>query len=274
MEVEDLYLLCQSARIIDVKILKWTVSGKLELFYKRQVEVLGLEPQFALNPNMRAAGQVITPPGERSRIEIRPDLSKKEAEHTIAHEIVHIVLYKEGYPVVKARDEHPDWHDCARILNDMLTDPIVERRLDEYGFFDREADSKRRLRRMSPEFSKPVIQVKRGSRSWLGRIFKHVEMALELSNSVAKEYVGRYARAQQSDIVREGQYWLSVIHERGFETPLQCLGILHEVFERYHLIPYMVIHDPRIHAPYEETWAWLRDLKKRGKIDLILPPED
>ena len=274
MEMPDLHSRHHAATIGHVKILKWTVSGKLERFYKRQVQALGYEPEFSLNPNMRYHAQVVTPAGQRSRIEVRPDLSKKQAEHTIAHEIMHIVLYQEGYPVVKAHDAHPDWENCAGILNDMLTDPIIERRLEEEGLFDREEESKRRLRRMSRDFSHSVIQVPCGGRSWLGRIFKHVEIALELSNSVREEYVLRYAQAQQPDIVREGQYWLSVVHEQGFETSLQCREILHRVFERYDLIPYMVIHDPRIHAPYKETWAWLRGLKKRGKIDLILPPED
>jgi len=90
-------------------------------------------------------------------------------------------------------------------------------------------------------------------------------MALELSNSAAKEYARRYAK-KQPDIVEEGQYWLSFIHEHGFDTPFQCLEILHKVFERYDLIAYMAIHDPRIHAPYKETSAWLRGLAERGKV--------
>lgn len=257
-----------------MKILNWTLPGKFERFYKRQAEALGFEPEFVPNPDLpkgvngRIRHEPEDLPGMSRRIEIRPTLSKKEAKHTITHEMTHLVLEQEGYPTVTITPEQLAWEDCATVLGQMLVHPIMDRRLDEYGF-DREAYSGQTLRQIREAFREPPIRVPPGTKSWLVRLFVYVGIMLRLSSSAAEECARLYERRYPS-IAREGEQLVSFIREHGFETPLQCLDILHNIFERYGLIPHMQIRDPRTGAPHEITLAWLRHLpesKKHGKGD-------
>lgn len=256
----ELRFVHRCATMSDVKLLNWMFSSKFERFYKRQMRLLQRQPHFVLNESLQdCEAQVVTSATGSPRIEVRPTLSQREAAHAIAHEITHLVLNQEGFPVVALTPDHPDWEDCRGSLDAMLSDPLIERRLDDYSF-DQEDQSKRTLRQVRRAFRKPPIQIVPKQRiSWLVRLFQYVRIMLELSNSSAEEFARSY-KGRYPLIAEEGEQLLSLIREWGFQTPLQCLRILQNVLDRYELGSLMVILDPRTRTAYgESTFSCTQD---------------
>jgi hypothetical protein len=69
-------------------------------------------------------------------IEIESNLPSLHLEVTLAHEIVHLVLDKEGYPVVWSPKPPKGqmWGPIAMYLHSVLVHPVVWLRLREWGF--------------------------------------------------------------------------------------------------------------------------------------------
>jgi len=57
-------------------------------------------------------------------------------ENTLAHEIVHLVLEKEGYPVIWSPEPPKGriWENIASELHSILTHPVIWMRMREWGF--------------------------------------------------------------------------------------------------------------------------------------------
>jgi len=75
-------------------------------------------------------------------IEVRDDLvDNAELEVSLAHELFHLILYKEGYPAVcRSQEELPnewnpdEWDEAMGLVHSILSHPVIRQRMRHEGF--------------------------------------------------------------------------------------------------------------------------------------------
>jgi hypothetical protein len=58
-------------------------------------------------------------------------------EMSLAHEILHLVLYEEGYPAICSYQDKPldsNWEVIAKGIHSILTHPLISQRMRDWGF--------------------------------------------------------------------------------------------------------------------------------------------
>jgi len=134
----------------------WRFSRRFYKFYREQIARIGFEPQWRIAESLGGRWSVVERvyrKGElvAARITLLQSLSDELAEATAAHEIMHIVLDREGYPA--ARGLGPA-REVGVEFSSMILDPVVYQRLHESGF-----DTEMELEAQLQEFLKSLEEV-------------------------------------------------------------------------------------------------------------------
>ena len=172
-------------------------------------------------------------------IHLRKIPATKDSAFTVAHEIGHALLDEEGFPATKSED--PYSHICAA-LNSMVSDPLVNARLQRYGFdlrppYDTEtAETKR--------------QIQSGARLLRDRFTELSLMIAYAANVLDWELIGLVGERNQFQewfdsrhrrIARKGQKLLGIVRRTGFDTPEKMYRFFQEVIGRYNLSQFLAV---------------------------------
>ncbi|MFN8450921.1 MAG: hypothetical protein U0521_20665 [Anaerolineae bacterium] len=153
----------------------------------------------------------------------------------IAHELTHLILDDYGFPSLGAR--YRQFEDLASALSSAFLDPLVDTRLQRYGFSlskdcRRESDDAFRQTRNSPP---PQNQLQRFH--WIFNYFgfllewKLVKDQIDLTQG---EFAQWFKNAYP-DIVSEAENLFTLAEHRGFDTPEKLRDILWNVTSSYGL---------------------------------------
>jgi hypothetical protein len=158
--------------------------------------------------------------------------AKEEDVFVAAHELGHILLEREGFPVPK---KVPCGVSLALSLYAMLQDPLINVRLSRYGF-DAVAHYTSNV-----QTCLAVLADRTSPPDYLDRL-------LWCCNIVAIMLDGEYSQAdgvrrqfqanlfgQFPDLVPEVTHLYSLVREIGFDTPEQQRRLLRRIAEKYHL---------------------------------------
>ena len=151
----------------------------------------------------------------------------------IAHELQHFVLDTEGFVTTgSARYEN-----ISSSLNSMVHDPLVNSRLQVYGFDlrqDYETEVRESIRQLSNVPKSPVNPLDRVH--W---IFNYVSKILEWevcheTNKDRNEFV-LWFDEQYPDIAQEAKDLLMLVRDIGYDTPTKQIALFKRIIEKYNL---------------------------------------
>ncbi len=159
-----------------------------------------------------------------------------EDAFTVAHELEHLVLDAEGFPVTLPEpnsDSDAAISLCAAI-NSMLSHPIINARLQEYGFGWREC--KGVYAAMICEF-KRLPRLASGGHHPMELIFNYVTLILDLEafNRKEKYKLELYFCLRYPGIAGEGKKLRSLMRETGFQTPVRQSELIIMILDHYRL---------------------------------------
>jgi len=159
----------------------------------------------------------------------------------IAHELQHCVLDAEGFPTTGAM---PQFEDISATLNSMVHDPLVNARLQIYGFdlwYDYETELKETFRQLGAIPNPPSNH--RGRMHW---IFNYVGKILDWELACNKADKGNnefqlWFDARYPDIAKEAQNLLALVRDIGYDTPEKQTALFKEIIRRYDLGRYILL---------------------------------
>jgi hypothetical protein len=213
-----------------IRILQWEFSDTFERFYHEQVIKFGLDFRWELCESLpegilgRARKAYKGNKLVYTVIQMRPSLPTELAELVAAEEIMHFVLYCEGYPSAIA--ESP-WNEIASEFVSMIQDLLIHKRLSAYGFNLGVAD-KQGLEVMLKE-----IEAINDESSFTGTARIHAAIVyasryLEFTSELRRQFETAFD-AKLPNIAKLGNAIAQVIDMHGYESPEQCLRLMIEL---------------------------------------------
>lgn len=154
-------------------------------------------------------------------IQMRPSLPAELAEVVAAEEIMHFVLYSEGYPGVIA--ESP-WNEIASDFVSMIQDPLIHERLSKYGF-KIEAANKRGLEVMLKEIEAIDDESSFTGPARIHAAIVYASRCLEFPPELRRQFELAFD-AKLPNIAKMGKTIVQFIHRHGYKTPQQCLQLM------------------------------------------------
>ena len=158
----------------------------------------------------------------------------------IAHEIEHSVLSCEGFPSVGS--QYRKYETLSSSLGSMLHDPIVDSRLQSYGF-DLQKDYEAELASEADQLRRysmpPADHLER-----LRWIFNYVKNALYWELLITDEERNKFQAwfdERYPDIASRGKKLLSRVKRMGFDTPEKQTRLFQEIIRSYKLRDFLVV---------------------------------
>lgn len=234
-----------------IRILGWEFSDTFEQFYREQLHKMDKEFRWELDSSLPGGisararevydGDVLV---DRV-ILMRASLPANVAEIMAAEEIMHFVLYAEGYPSAIAKKP---WNEIAGAFTSMILDPIIHRRLSQHGF-DMSMIEEREFQRLMREIDEIDDE---SSFSGIGRTHviiiyasKCLEFPLELKRQLREAFDPRFPA-----IAKEGNTIVDLVESSGYETPEKCLALMLNLRARLGLEKTFEIMDERTGERY------------------------
>jgi len=153
----------------------------------------------------------------------------------IAHELQHLVLDAEGFPSTGAKAQ---FETISSALNSMVHDPIVDSRLQIYGFDlwdDYEKEVKEDFRQLGATPNPRSNHL--GRMHWIfnyvGKIL-YWELACNKADKGNNEFQAWFD-ARHPDIAKEAQDLLALVREIAYDTPQKQTALFKEIIRRYDL---------------------------------------
>lgn len=213
-------------------------SKEFAAFYHAERRKIVKPVQWTQDPSLpegvdHQATQLLT--GEQV-ISLRRVPARLEDAISIAHELQHFLLSGEGFPSTGCEDKR--LYDVSSSLNSMLHDPLVNSRLQAYGFDlwnQYETEVSRDSRTLEAEPSPPSGSLRR--MLW---IFNYVantldwELAYNKAGKSDNEFQSWFD-ARYPDVAEEGQELLASVRSIGFDTPENMGILLNEIIRKYKL---------------------------------------
>ena len=184
--------------------------------------------------------RTVLPTGEQV-IRLRRLPAILEDAMKIAHELQHCVLDDEGFPTTGAT---PQFENISAALNSMVHDPLVNMRLQTYGFDlwdDYEKEVNEDFRQLRAFLNPPSNHL--GRMHW---IFNYVGKMLdwELVCNQADKSNSEFQLwfdARYPDIAEEAQKLLALARDIGYDTPEKQTALFKEIIRRYDLGRYVLL---------------------------------
>ena len=151
----------------------------------------------------------------------------------IAHELEHLILDTEGFPLISAEIQY---EDLASAINSMVSDLLVNARLAKFGFnlrldYEREiAETKRQLER------KPTPPLNRIDKfKWM---LNYVSSLLDwelVSASKNRSEFQQWFDTKYPVIAARGKKLFAMVKRTGYDTPENQAKLFREIIRRYKL---------------------------------------
>jgi len=174
--------------------------------------------------------------------EIPPSIKN---DYLIAHEIMHDIIFNEGFPVVAPRKPNPFSHEeyskriqLASALSSMIHDMLCDSRLKKYGFlFDELYEIK------IQGVLRSLDQLDCNGTDNLGKLFyvyqyclTNLQNSLNVSNetNILGRYKQQYAM-KYPEITHEGNVLLELINDISYDTPSKLTTLYQEIIKKHKL---------------------------------------
>jgi hypothetical protein len=163
----------------------------------------------------------------------------------IAHEIMHDIIFNEGFPGVAPRKPNPFSYEenskrirCASALTSMIHDMLCDSRLKKYGFL---FDELYKIKIQGVLRNLDQLDCNRTDN--LGKLFYMYQYCLtNLQNSLnvnnESNILGRYKQQyvmKYPEITHEGNVILELINDIGYNTPSKLTTLYQEIFRKHKL---------------------------------------
>jgi hypothetical protein len=153
----------------------------------------------------------------------------------IAHELQHLLIDAEGFPQTGAKLQ---FETICSSLNSMVHDPIVNSRLQAYGFnlqADYENELKQTLSQLSAMPNAPTEHIARMHWiiNYVGNILEW-ETICGTANTHENEFQ-IWFDARYPDLAQEAQGLLALVKETGYDTPSKQTVLFKTIIRRYDL---------------------------------------
>lgn len=204
-----------------MKILDKSVSQRFGSFYQEIVAQIG-ELRFCLTQTP-GRGECRFEEGT-AVISLRTDLSRSSFEHQIAHELIHALEYKEGWPTVVSR--YPDASPIAELgsmLGSIVLDLNVEERLKPWSFESTWiTDAQyRNLKKAILDEDAPSTGTLRWRKAAMMYAYASLTQPAKKWDKLKKLFLRRAPR-----IERKGEKLACILKRNGWNTPDQALASL------------------------------------------------
>jgi hypothetical protein len=156
-----------------------------------------------------------------------------EEAFKIAHELEHAVMATEGYPSTGATSQY---EKLSSALNSMVHDPLVNSRLQAFGFdprHDYEAEVQEHFRQLEGVARSPSERL-----TELLWMFNYVGDILSwelLSSNTECSPFQEWFDARHPYIARRGQKLLAMVRRVGYDTPAKMSELFREIIRRYRI---------------------------------------
>lgn len=158
----------------------------------------------------------------------------------IAHELHHLVLWAEGFPVTGATREN---ETLSSSLNSMVHDPLVNTALQEYGFdplSDYQTELKETFRQLRRQPTAPDHHL--GRMFW---IFNYVGKVLDwkaisLHAGAGADMFRLWFDKRYPALARDAHELLGLVEKIGYDTPEKQAQLFREIIRTYDLAGYIV----------------------------------
>jgi hypothetical protein len=162
----------------------------------------------------------------------------------IAHELEHFVLNSEGFPSTGARRQ---FEVLSSALNSMVHDPLVNSRLQPYGFdlrADYEQEIEETKRQLASTTKSPTDHL--DGMHWTINYVGHIlewRVAFDTTRADQPEFQ-RWFDARYPAVATRGHQLLSLVDTLGFDTSEKQFALLNEIIGRYRLAPWLIVMQP------------------------------
>jgi hypothetical protein len=156
-------------------------------------------------------------------IQVEESLPHSAREVTLAHEIVHLALDKEGYPVICSQKslKGKEWGDVASYLHSVLVHPVVWLRLREWGFpvddhiLVKATGRLKDLQSMDPRRAAPKRKQFPNWQLWL---LQYMLARLEWGEPEREQIYEMFAKHYLS-VGRQGEKYVKRLNSLGYSEP-------------------------------------------------------
>lgn len=157
----------------------------------------------------------------------------------IAHEIEHFVLDTEGFPLVSSSDQ---FETLSSALNSMVADPVVNSRLQKYGF-DLLPDYNRELDDMRLQLEKRSVAPSDNLNMMNWAInYTGVMLEWELVDSRQKfDEFQAWFDARYTHVAHVSRKMLAMVKRIGNDTPEKHRRLYREIAGRYNLLKVLIL---------------------------------
>jgi len=180
------------------------------------------------------------------RIFLRPIPASPEDAIGVAHELVHLIMDDEGFPVVVYQDLK--FRNICATINSMLHDPIVNARLRDHGFDILEHYESQKKEMVS--YLKMNQDSLSDTSTRTGWVFNFASILLEREvalrgQSKAKDSLPAWLEAEHPDISKEMQDLINLVSRIGYDTPEKQHRLYDVIIQRYRLQRHLSVKTPR-----------------------------
>lgn len=159
----------------------------------------------------------------------------------IAHELEHVVIDKEGFPIV--RPVTPEKENLSSAISSMIEDLLVNSRLQKYGFDlqdDYETEIEMTKRQLTRFTTSPTHRLDRIH--WMVNYVSYL-LDWELINTgKGSNEFKDWFDTRYPDIANRGKKLLKMVKRIGYNTPEKQSNLYREIIRRYKLDGVVFVH--------------------------------
>ena len=206
-----------------MKILGKSVSQEFLHFYEDLQPRLGMQIKFEVIRPFRIGYVFGAYDDSAGRVMLRADLPRPAFEHTAAHELLHVLQAKEGWP--KASRGATLSEDCieeevAGLIASLVLDLDVEEQLRKLGFDRSYSDNVRYKQKLKALQGKNVPRL--GSPGWCMWAIHYAIASQTLSASRLRKLETLHS-ALAPNIAEKGKELVAMLNRHGWKSPDQAL---------------------------------------------------
>lgn len=135
----------------------------------------------------------------------------------IAHELTHIVIGTEGFPILSP--VRPEYENLSSAIHSMVDDLLVNSRLREYGF-DIESDYRKEMEKTKRQLANaPKPSGRYGKILWIVNYASHLLDWLLISGGKDRSEFEVWFDSKYPDIAARGKRLFKLVNKIGFDTP-------------------------------------------------------
>lgn len=154
---------------------------------------------------------------------------------SVAHELLHCVFHKEGFPTTK--DPERQLASLSTILNNLLVHPLIVARMRFYGF-----DLAEQHQRFVQAALKMLQQYPQGPQDYpeeLGFILGYAAHILTWGTLYPRCEFELMVEARYPEIAHQGYELVNLVKRRGYDTPEKQRKLIEGITQRYRLEEYV-----------------------------------